>query len=143
MGSEVAVRSGAGSVILDVRRGIGPTAAQSYTFSALVTTDDLIEKHREAVAASVRAIVKTQKTLRGNPSLATQVGESLFPAAEAGIIAELVERDLPYYDPSISQDVVASMNEFARNTGLVSGPDSRSIPYEAVVASQFSHLWQE
>ena len=38
MGSELAVRSGVGTVILDVRRGIGPPASQYYTFPALVTT---------------------------------------------------------------------------------------------------------
>jgi len=36
MASEVAVRSGAGTVILDIRRGIGPLASQFYTFPALV-----------------------------------------------------------------------------------------------------------
>ena len=44
MGSEVAVRSGAGQVILDVRRGIGPESAQDYPFAALVTSANVIEK---------------------------------------------------------------------------------------------------
>ena len=143
MGSEIAVRSGAGSVVLDVRRGIGPAASQYYTFPALVTTDNLIADDPTGVAASVRAIVKTQKALQRNPALATEVGNRLFPAAEAGLIAELVERDLPYYDPTISEEVVASMNEFARSIGLLSAPVSKSISYEEVVASQFRQLWRE
>ena len=142
MGSEIAVRSGAGSVVLDVRRGIGPPASQYYTFPALVTTDNLIANNPASVAASVRAIVKTQKALQGNPALATEVGNRLFPAAEAGLIAELVERDLPYYDPSISEDVVSSMNQFARSIGLLSGPAGKPILYEEVVATQFRQLWR-
>lgn len=139
MGSEVAVRSGAGCVVLDVRRGIGPPASQYYTFPALVTTDSLIASDPERVAASVRAIVKTQNALRENPSLATDVGRRLFPAAEAALIADLIERDLPYYDPTISKAVVDSMNQFARDNALLTG----SVPYEQVVATQFSHLWRE
>ena len=48
--------------------------------------------------------MKAQKALQRDYSLATQVGESLFPPTEAGLIAELVKRDLPYYDPTISAD---------------------------------------
>ena len=139
MGSEVAVRSGAGTVILDVRRGIGPPASLYYTFPALVTTDNQITQDPESVVAAVRAIVKAQKALRRNPALATEVGERLFPPAEAGLIAELVERDLPYYDPSISEDAVTGMNQFARDIGLLSGPAS----YDQVVATQFRELWFE
>ena len=143
MGSEIAVRSGAGSVVLDVRRGIGPPRSQYFTFAALVTTDKLIANDPTRGAASVRAIVKTQRALQSNPALATEVGNRLFPAEEAGLIAELVERDLPYYDPSISEDVVANMNRFARSIGLLSGTDSNLITYEEVVATQFRQLWRE
>ena len=139
MGSEVALRSGAGTMVLDVRRGDGPPASQYYTFPALVTTENRIEQEPESVAAAVRAIVKLQRALKEDPGRAAEVGQRLFPAMEAGFIAELVERDLPYYDPTISEDVVSNMNRFAQDTGLLSGPTS----YEQVVATQFSHLWSE
>ena len=139
MGSEVAVRSGAGTVVLDVRRGDGPPASGSYTFPALVTTENRIAEDPESVAAAARAIVNAQKALRTDPSRAMEVGERLFPPTEAGFIAELVKRDLPYYDPTISEDVVAGMNQFARDIGLLSGPAS----YNQVVATQFCRLWTE
>ena len=137
MGSEVAVRSGAGTVVLDVRRGIGPPASQHYTFPALVTSDANIAKHPDSVTAAVTAIVKVQIALRAEPSRATEVGERLFPPAEARIIAELVERDLPYYDPAISADDVTRMNRFALDTGLLTEP----VPYDQVVATQNRLLW--
>ena len=137
MGSELAVRSGVGTVILDVRRGIGPLASQYYTFPALVTTEAKIAQDPESVAGAVRAIVKTQKALQRDHSLATTVGERLFPSTEAGLIAELVERDLPYYDPAISAEVVTRINQFARDIGLLSGP----IRYDQVVANQFRDEW--
>src|SRR5437868_7511522 len=51
MGAEVAVQRGVGTIVLDVRRGEGPPAAQQYTFAALVTTDTRIEREPESVAA--------------------------------------------------------------------------------------------
>ena len=65
------------------------------------------------------------------------MGERLFPPAEARIIAELVERDLPYYDPAISADDVTRMNRFALDTGLLTEP----VPYDQVVATQNRLLW--
>jgi NitT/TauT family transport system substrate-binding protein len=39
MGTEVAVRRGVGTVVLDVRRGDGPKPCFNFTMSALATTD--------------------------------------------------------------------------------------------------------
>ena len=66
------------------------------------------------------------------------MGKALYPSEEAGIIATLIERDIPYYDPRIPETVVSSMNRFARDIGLLAGP----VAYEDVVAVQFSHLWE-
>ena len=85
----------------------------------------------------MRAIVKVQNALKVDPSLAAKVGERLFPPSEADLIAELIERDLPYYDPTISVATVTSLNRFAQNIGLLSGP----VPYEQVVATQFRNEW--
>ena len=137
MGSEVAVRSGIGTVVLDARRGICPPAASQYTFGALVTTDAMIENDPETAQAAIRAIVNVQKALKEDSSRATAVGEKLFPPDEAGMIAGLIERDLPFYDPSISQEAVNSMNRFAKDIGLL----TEDVSYDQVVASQFSGLW--
>ncbi len=115
MGAEVAVRRGVGTVVLDVRRGDGPRSAWWYTFP-----------------------VKTQAALREDPTRATEVGRRLFPPTEAELIAELIERDLRYYDPAISGEAVDSLNRFAQDVGLLSGP----VPYDQVVATDFVHLWR-
>ncbi len=137
MGTEVAVRSGAGTVVLDVRRGDGPPAARGYTFPAFVTTDRRIADYPDEVASAVRAIVATQRMLKADPSRATEVGQKRFPAEEAGLIAELIERDLPHYDPSISRETVERMNGFAQRIGLLDAP----VPYEQVVATRSAGLW--
>src|ERR687888_1506411 len=103
MGAEVAVRRGVGTVVLDVRRGDGPASAFNYTMASIATTDRLIERTPETAAAAIRAIVKTQAALRQNVARATEVGRKLFPPSEAELVAELIRRDLPYYDPTISE----------------------------------------
>src|SRR5271166_3845201 len=112
MGTEVAVRRGVGTVVLDVRRGDGPKPCFNYTMASVAATDRLIDSSPEAAAAAVRAIVKTQAALRADPERATEVGRKLFPPSEATLIAELIRRDLPYYDAAISLEFVAGMNQF-------------------------------
>jgi ABC-type nitrate/sulfonate/bicarbonate transport system substrate-binding protein len=137
MGAEVAVLNGTGSLVLDARRGDGPVGARDYTFPALVTTQRRIDEEPETVAAAVRALVRAQHALKESPEHATEVGKKLFPAAEAGLIAELIRRDAPFYDPAISQRSVDALNDFSRNMGLLSGPAR----YEDVVAAQFQRYW--
>jgi NitT/TauT family transport system substrate-binding protein len=138
MGAEVAVRRGVGTMVLDVRRGDGPKPCFNYTMASIATSDRLIERSPEAAAAAVRAIVSTQAALRENITRATQVGRKLFPPSEAELIAELIRRDLPYYDASISQTFVAGMNQFSRDAGILTG----DVAYEDIVATQFSQLWK-
>ncbi|MDR6858650.1 ABC transporter substrate-binding protein [Variovorax guangxiensis] len=137
MGTEVAVRNGVGTVVLDVRRGDGPAGCFDYTFASIASTDKFIEKSPDLVAASVSALVSTQKALIENPDIAAKVGEKLFPPTEASLIATLIERDLPYYDASISTRAVDGMNAFARSLGILQGHPV----YSDVVAEQFKPLW--
>ena len=139
MGTEVAVTRGVGSVVLDIRRGDGPKGCFDYTMASIATSDRFIEQSPGKAAAAVRAIVKTQAALKADPAKATAVGRKLFPPSEAELIAELIRRDLPYYDASITPSFVEGMNAFARNIGILKGHPR----YEDVVATQFSPLWSK
>ncbi len=138
MGSETIVQRGVGKILIDARRGDGPSEARHFTFAALATTEELIARDPECVAAAIRGIVKTQQALRADPTRATEVGKRRFPPDAAELIATLVERDLPFYDPAISEEAVAGLNRFAQSVGLVPGP----VPYEQVVAVRFRYLWR-
>jgi ABC-type nitrate/sulfonate/bicarbonate transport system substrate-binding protein len=137
LGSETAVRRGVGKILVDVRRGDGPPDAGHYTLATLSTTEAFIARQPERVGAVVRAIVKAQALLKADPARATEVGRRRFPPAAAEIIATIVERDLPFYDPAISEETVAVMNRFAQAIGLLEGP----VPYDQVVATRFRPLW--
>ena len=137
MGAEVAVTGGFGSVVLDPRRGVGPSASFNYTQPALVTTERLIKDDPETVSQAVRAIINVQKAIKKDLSLTTEVARKSFPEAETALIAQVVERDLPFYDPAISKEFVAGMNVFSRDMGLLSGEPA----FDNVVATQFKDLW--
>jgi NitT/TauT family transport system substrate-binding protein len=139
-GMRVAVgeKLGVSKVHLDLRRGDGPAGARFYNFPMLATTEQLIREHPDVAAAAVRAIVKTQKTLRADPSLATQVGNHLFPAEEAALIAPLIERDAPFYDATITGEAVAGVVKLGMQQKLLAAP----VPYEQLVATQFGGLWK-
>jgi NitT/TauT family transport system substrate-binding protein len=137
MGAEIAVRRGAGTIVLDVRRGDGPKGAFDYTLPVIATTDRLIGDSPEIAGAMVRAIVASQEALKKDVSLAATVGRKLFPPTQAELIAGVVERDLPYYDASLSPHSVAALNQFARDVGLLDG----DVAYQDVVANQFADLW--
>jgi NitT/TauT family transport system substrate-binding protein len=81
--------------------------------------------------------VRTQRLLRKEPARAGEVGRRRFPPAAAEIIAAIVERDLPFYDPVIPEAAVAAMNGFARAIGLLATP----VAYDEVVATRFRDLW--
>jgi NitT/TauT family transport system substrate-binding protein len=134
----VAVRRGVGTVVLDVRRGDGPKACFNYTMASIATTDELIARSPQTAAAAVRAMVKSHAALKADVARATAIGRKLFPPSEAELIAELIRRDLPYYEATISREFVAGMNQFSRDVGILTG----DVPYESIVATQFSQFWK-
>lgn len=138
MGAETAVSRGAGKILVDVRRGDDPAEVRRFTFAGLAVSEDFIESNSESVAAAVRAIVKAQNALRTEPKLAAEVGQRKFPPEAAALIAAIVERDAPFYDPVIYEEAVIALNRFAHSIGHLSGP----VPYEQVVAVRCRDLWR-
>ena len=130
MGAELAVKSGAGKIVLDVRRGDGPAVCFDYTLPTLAASDRLIKDHPDAALRAVRAIAATLRALRDDVSLATKAARNVFPEQETELIAELIRRDLPFYDPIISEKTVTVMNQFCRDMGVLHAMPS----YAEVVA---------
>jgi len=138
MGGETATSSGAGKILIDVRRGDDPAEIRFCTFAGMATTDAFVTREPEAMAAAVRAIVKAQKALRTDPALARQVGQGKFPRDAAELIANVVARDVEFYDPVITDEMVLKMNRFAQTVGQLSRP----VAYENVVAVRYQELWR-
>lgn len=138
MAAEIAVSRGTGTVVLDVRRGDGPPGCFGYTMPALVATDRLIELRPDTAAAAVRALVACQNALRQEPARAAEIGRRRFPPREAALIVPLIERDLPFYDATISEAALAGIVEFDCRMGVL----ARRISHAEAVAVQFRDLWR-
>jgi ABC-type nitrate/sulfonate/bicarbonate transport system substrate-binding protein len=139
LGAESVVDSGAGKVLIDVRRGDDPDDVRHFSFAALATTDAYLERNSAGVEAAVRAIVKAQRMLRADPSLAQKIGQSKFPRDSAELIVRTIQRDVGFYDPVITEEAVASMNAFAQAIGYLPAP----VPYDQVVDVRFRHCWTQ
>jgi NitT/TauT family transport system substrate-binding protein len=137
IGAEIAVRRGVGTIVLDVRRGDGPAGCFDYTFASVATTDALIRDTPEVVKASIVAVSQAQVALKANPDLALSIADKFFPGAEAAMIVDVVRRDLPFYDTTITPAAVTGMNALARHMGHLTA----DVGYNDVVAPEFMHLW--
>ena len=137
LGAQVAVHWGIGQVIVDARRGDGPPGAGSYTFSAMATTEAQIQRDSRSVEAVIRAVVRAQAALRAEPTRARVVGGRLFPTLEAELIEQVIQRDVDFYDASITQETFAHLSQFAQSVGLLHEP----VDYDQVVATNFRNLW--
>jgi ABC-type nitrate/sulfonate/bicarbonate transport system substrate-binding protein len=137
MAAEVAVRRGAGTVVLDVRRGDGPKAAFNFTQPGLVARADWVAREPEAAAAAVRAVNRTHAALAEDPERALAVGRKLFPDFEASLISTLVARDLPYYRTEVTPEFIDGMNGFLARCGLIDAP----MAYDDIVADGVRDLW--
>jgi NitT/TauT family transport system substrate-binding protein len=124
---------------LDLRRGDGPPGARYYNFPALTVRESLVSEQPKVAAGAIRAIVQAQKALKANPSVSTKIARGLFPDDEAELIAPLIERDAPFYDAEISHAAVDGLMTFVKRYGVI----EEAVPYEKLVATQFSHLWKE
>jgi NitT/TauT family transport system substrate-binding protein len=139
MGAETVVQSGAGKVLIDVRRGDDPADVRHFSFAALATTDAYLERNSAGVEAAVRAIVKAQRMLRADPSLAQMIGQNKFPPDSAKLIVRTIQRDVGFYDPVITEEAVANMNAFAQAIGYLPGP----VSYNQVVDVGFRQCWAQ
>jgi ABC-type nitrate/sulfonate/bicarbonate transport system substrate-binding protein len=139
LGAETVVDSGAGKVLIDVRRGDDPADVRHFSFAALATTDTYLERNPAGVEAAVRAIVKAQRMLRADPSLAQKIGQGKFPPDSAELIVRTIQRDVEFYDPVITEEAVANMNAFAQAIGYLAGP----VPYDQVVDVRFRQCWTQ
>jgi NitT/TauT family transport system substrate-binding protein len=137
MATEIAVTSGVGNIVLDVRRGDGPAGCFDYTFGALATTGRLIENSPDIAAAALNALIDAQADLKADVGRAALVGDKRFPPRETGLIAQIVERDLPYYEAAIGEKAIAGVVGFAQALDII----NQSVEYRDIVATQFSHLW--
>ena len=131
MGAEVALRSGAGT------RGAGRAAAATVRRAAstirsprLAATEAFVRRDPGRAAAVVRALRRRTGCSPRIPSARPTIGERIFPAEQAALIAELVRRDVPYLRRRDHGARDQRDEPVRRARGLLEGDP----PYEQIVA---------
>jgi NitT/TauT family transport system substrate-binding protein len=137
LGCEIAVHLDAGSIVIDPRRGDGPSGSGNYSFAALATTEANIENNRKSIEAVIRAVARAQSEIRRNPQAIAEVALRSFPQLEAELMRGILVRDAQFYRPSISMRAIEEMNRFITAVGLLPNP----VTYDQVIATEFRHLW--
>lgn len=132
MAAEVAVRNGFGDVIIDARRDTQFAEGFGFTFPSVAASDRAIAADPGLPAKVSRAIRRVHDTLKTDLSVATRVAERVFPPEPAAMTAELIRRDLPFYDEVIRPDDIARMNSFARRVGIL----ERDVSFAELVKSR-------
>jgi hypothetical protein len=84
-------------------------------------------------------MARAQSIIRSDPGHAAEVVRKLFPATEAELVYQILERDAEFYRADISIQAIIEMNGFAIDSGLLSRP----VLYEQVVAAEFESIWSE
>ena len=69
--------------------------------------------------------------------MAREVGRRKFPNDAAELIANVVARDVEFYQPAISEERITKMNRFAESVGQLTA----AVQYEDVVAVRYRELW--
>ncbi len=79
LAAAAALPRGIGTLLLDVRRGDGPSDARDYSFASLVTTDQFLAERAGEAEAIVRPLVSAQRALQEDPGRATEGARSWLP----------------------------------------------------------------
>ena len=140
MASEVAVRNGVGTVVLDVRRGDGPPASHHYTFPALVTKDSTIERGaRDRFRCGSCHRQSTERT-QGKPAPCHRGRGATLPRSRGSPHRRTWLRETcPTTTRRSPPEVVDNMNAFARDIGLL----STHVFYNQVVPGLVRTLWTQ
>src|SRR5262249_56882654 len=97
-----------------------------------------VGENRGSAGGAARPSVTRQRAPGAAPPLALKAAQRLFPAEEASLIAYEVARDAPFYDATITEEMVAHISRFAREIGALEG----EVGYKELVATQFAALWK-
>lgn len=125
-------------MFLDFRKE-GPAQVRDAAYYTLQANDEYIRQNPETVKALIRAVARTQKRLRENPSLAVPTVKRYFPTLDDPTIVKMVTAESPTFSATITEPAFKILNDIQKTTGAVKG----NVPYEEVtVGPEFRELWK-
>ena len=127
-----------GDMFLDLRKE-GPESVRAVAFLGLQANDDYIKQNAEIVQSVIRAVARTQKRMRENPSIAVPTVKRYFPTLDDATILKILQNEAATYRAEITREQMKNLNELQKTAGTVKG----DVPYEQVVVGpEFQELWK-
>ncbi|WP_432503152.1 ABC transporter substrate-binding protein [Kineococcus arenarius] len=124
--------TGVGTILISPARGDVP-ALQDPVHGALFTTQGVLDRKPEAVAAFLRAIARAEETIAGDPAQVRELLSGYLGALEPATVDALVpvlQAEIPS-SPEVTEAAYQESADFHRTSGLVEDPPA----YAEVVAT--------
>ena len=115
MATEIAVTTGIGSIVLDVRRGDGPPGCFDYTMPVLATTERLIDRSPRNCRGGGARVGRGAECIETGRVAGHRSRPQAVSGARGGADRRDRRCDLPFYDAAIGEASVAAVNAFARD----------------------------
>ncbi|MFD9665839.1 ABC transporter substrate-binding protein [Rhodococcus sp. NPDC059968] len=129
--------SGTGRIVFDLRTTTAESTYSKLPTSTLQATTEWINDNPETARALVRAVTRANNTLRDDPATALPVLEELYPDLAPDLVANIYNASRDHFTSEISPQTYDAAMKIYQNTGLITD----DVPYEEVVATQFSDIW--
>jgi NitT/TauT family transport system substrate-binding protein len=131
----------AGKIFMDLRTDDVPENLQNLLGSSLQVTDDWLNASDENLAkakAAARAIAEAGRDIKADPALMVGTLEKIFPNVTAELLTEIAEIEAAAYNPVITQEAIAHMNDVYVEAGLIAQP----VAFEDLVDPRLSAEWE-
>ncbi len=116
----------------------GPTELRQVAYSAVVTTQKIIDSDPELVARVVRAVARAARTMANDPSVAVPAAQKFVDdKLPEQLVRDVVNADAKFYVPDIPEKNVQGMLKDLTSSGAV----KTNYKYEDLVATQFIKFW--
>ncbi|HEX2171557.1 MAG TPA: ABC transporter substrate-binding protein, partial [Dehalococcoidia bacterium] len=123
---------------IDLRKE-GPEKLRSVAFTTLQANTEYIEANPDVVKGVMRAIARTQKKIRENPSIAVPTGKKHFSTLSDDALLKIATNEAPTYHAPITRPAMQNLLEIQKDAGIL----KTDVPFDEVtVGPEFQELWQ-
>ena len=131
------LESGAGKIVLDLRKTKTEKTYSRLPTTTLQATSEWIDKNPEIAAKIVRAVARANKTLREDAATSLGALVKIYPTVPKATLESIYEASRGNFQSQVAEDQF----KFAQDLYLKTNQVKKAVPYASVVATQFRQYW--
>lgn len=128
-----------GEILIDLRKGEGPSAASRSTFASLQATDDYINANPEVVKHVISAICKATKDLHDDPRKFLPVAKKYFPNTDQAVLERALLNEAASYGTQVTSEMIKSVSDVNLSLSVIQ--HNYAID-NVVVGAAYRPLWK-